>query len=123
MTWQEYTVFLLESLGRYVPELRDHYYHKIKAFFKWYEGKKGISIKDVRDEEDKKLENSKKIASWRRIARALEHNDFWMKRLSFSQNQHDVKKLMELQKKYRHLKLIDAEINDKDLRDLQELIQ
>lgn len=46
-----------------------------------------------------------------------------MKRLSFSQNQHDVKKLMELQKKYRHLKLIDAEINDKDLRDLQELIQ
>ena len=45
MTWQEYTVFLLESLGLYVPELRDHYYHKIKAFFKWYEGKKGISIK------------------------------------------------------------------------------
>ena len=45
-----------------------------------------------------------------------------MKRLSFSQNQHDVKKLFELQKKYSHLKLVDAEVNDKDLRDLQELM-
>ncbi len=122
MTWQEYTVFLLESLGLYVPELRDHYYRKIKAFFNWYENKKGIPIHEVRDEEDKALENSKKIASWRRIARALEHNDFWMKRLSFSQNKHDVKKLFELQQKYKNLKLIDEDVDDKDLRDLQVII-
>jgi predicted phosphoadenosine phosphosulfate sulfurtransferase len=32
MTWQQYTVFLLESLGLYAPELRDHYYRKIKIF-------------------------------------------------------------------------------------------
>lgn len=122
MSWQEYTVFLLESLGLYVPELRDHYYYKIKAFFTWYETKKGIPVSEIRDEEPKSLENSKKIASWRRVARALEHNDFWMKRLSFSQNQHDVRKLFELQKKYRNLKLIDEDVDDKDLRDLQTVI-
>ncbi len=103
MTWQEYAVFLLESLGLYVPELRDHYYYKIKAFFEWYEKKKGIPVSEIKDEEDKKLENAKKIASWRRIARALEHNDFYMKRLSFCQNKKDTKKLLELQEKYRNM--------------------
>lgn len=102
MTWQEYTVFLLESLGIYVPELRDHYYHKIKTFLKWYE-KKGIPISKIKDEEDKKLENMKKVASWRRIARAIESNDFYMKRLSFCQTKKDSKKLLELQQKYRNL--------------------
>lgn len=102
MTWQQYTVFLLESLGIYVPELRDHYYQKIKTFFKWYE-KKGISISEVKDEEDKSLENAKKVASWRRVARAIESNDFYMKRLSFSQTKKDSKKLIELQQKYKNL--------------------
>ena len=45
-----------------------------------------------------------------------------MKRLSFSQNQHDVSKLFDLQKKYQNLKLIDEDVNDKDLRDLQTVI-
>ena len=45
-----------------------------------------------------------------------------MKRLSFSQNQHDVRKLFDLQKKYQNLKLIDEDVNDKDLRDLQTVI-
>lgn len=103
MSWQEYTIFLLESLGIYVPELRDHYYFKIKAFFKWYEKTKGIKVSEINDEEDKRLENAKKIASWRRIARALEHNDFYMKRLSFCQNKRDAEKLMKLKEKYKNL--------------------
>lgn len=122
MSWQEYTVFLLESLGLYVPELRDHYYSKIRAFFTWYESKKGIPVSEIRDFEDKNLENTKKIASWRRIARAIEHNDFWMKRLSFSQNKHDIKKLKDLQAKYQNLTLIGDEIIDKDLKEIKEVI-
>ena len=114
MTWQEYTVFLLESLGLYVPELRDHYYRKITAFIKWYTDKKGITIKDIKDFDDKKLENSKKVATWRRIARAIEHNDFWMKRLSFSQTKSDVKKLLELQEKYKNI--VDQETMEKLVR-------
>ena len=122
MTWEQYAVFLLESLGLYAPELRDHYYRKIKTFFNWYEKQEGLKIKDVNDEEDPKLESAKKVASWRRIARAIEKNDFWMKRLSFSQTKSDVERLFELKKKYsniiygqdtndKHLKTIAAELN------------
>ena len=102
MTWQEYTIFLLESIGIYVPELRDHYYHKIKTFLNWYENN-GIKVSDIKDEEDKKLESAKKVASWRRIARAIEHNDFYMKRLSFSQNKRDNEKFKKLKEKYKNL--------------------
>ncbi len=103
MTWQQYTVFLLESIGLYVPELRDHYYGKIKAFLRWHEKKFGIKANQIKDEEDKRLENLRRVASWRRIARAIERNDFWMKRLSFSQSKKDAKRLVELQKKYKNL--------------------
>lgn len=120
MTWQQYAVFLLESLGLYAPELRDHYYRKIKMFLNWYENKYGITYKEIKDEENKKLENSKKVASWRRIARAIEHNDFWMKRLSFGQNKKDLKILLELKEKYNNL--IDSEVTDENLKEIARII-
>lgn len=102
MTWEQYAVFLLESIGMYAPEVRDHYHTKICTFLKWYE-KEGISVEDIPDEADKKLESAKKAASWRRIARAIEKNDFWMSRLSFSETKSDVKRLFELKKKYHNI--------------------
>ena len=102
MSWEQYAVFLLESLGLYAPEVRDHYYRKIKTFLGWYE-KEGISVEDIPDETDKKMETAKKAASWRRIARAIEKNDFWMSRLSFGETKSDVKRLFELKKKYHNL--------------------
>lgn len=116
MSWEQYAVFLLESLGLYAPELRDHYYKKIKTFFKWYE-KDGVQVGDIRDEEDKKLESAKKIASWRRIARAIEKNDFWMKRLSFAQTKNDVERLFELKKKYSNI-IYGDDTDDKDLKSI-----
>lgn len=100
MSWQQYTVFLLESLGLYAPELRDHYYFKIKKFLDWYEKKEGIKLSDVPDEADKKLESSKKVPSWRRIGRAIERNDFWLSRLSFSQTKSDVELLEKMRENY-----------------------
>lgn len=102
MTWEQYAVFLLESIGMYAPEVRDHYHTKICTFLKWYE-KEGISVEGIPDEADKKLESAKKVASWRRIARAIEKNDFWMSRLSFSETKSDVKRLFELKKKYHNI--------------------
>ena len=32
LTWEQYAVYLLESIGMYAPELEDHYYRKIKTF-------------------------------------------------------------------------------------------
>jgi Predicted phosphoadenosine phosphosulfate sulfotransferase len=103
MSWEQYSVFLLESIGLYAPELRDHYYKKISKFFKWHEKHQKVSIKDIPDEADLKMENTKKTASWRRVARAIEKNDFWMKRLSFSQTKKDVARLFELKKKYANI--------------------
>lgn len=102
LTWEQYAVFLLESIGMYVPEVRDHYHTKIKTFLQWYE-KEGISPDQIPDEADKKLESAKKAASWRRIARAIEKNDFWMSRLSFGETKKDVQRLFELKKKYHNI--------------------
>lgn len=120
MTWQQYSVFLLEGLGLYAPELRDHYYRKIKMFLNWYENKYGINYKEIKEEEPKKLENLKKVASWRRIARAIEHNDFWMKRLSFGQNKNDVKILLQLKEKYDNI--VDNESTNENLKEIARII-
>lgn len=102
MTWEQYAVFLLESIGLYAPEVRDHYHAKIRTFMEWYE-KEGITLKGIPEEADSKLESAKKVASWRRIARAIEKNDFWMSRLSFGETKRDVQRLFELKKKYANI--------------------
>lgn len=120
MTWEEYAVFLLESLGLYAPELRDHYYHKIKKFINWW---KDEGLDKIPDVEDKKMEAAKKKASWRRIARAIEKNDFWMSRLSFSQTKSDVERIKELKAKYKniiYLKDADSASLKRVARELEE---
>jgi predicted phosphoadenosine phosphosulfate sulfurtransferase len=101
MTWQEYSVFLLESLGLYAPELRDHYVRKIDKFLDWYCTHEEYTIETIPDYADKKLESQKKVPSWRRIARAIERNDFWMSRLSFGETKSDKELLKQMRKKYR----------------------
>lgn len=102
ITWQQYAVFLLESLGLYAPELRDHYYRKIKTYLDWWD-EHGIILNMIPDEADRKMESMKTVPSWRRVARAIEKNDFWMRRLSFAPTKLDVQRLKELRKKYLHL--------------------
>ncbi|OQX56517.1 MAG: phosphoadenosine phosphosulfate reductase [Candidatus Cloacimonas sp. 4484_209] len=116
MSWQQYAVFLLETIGLYAPELRDHYYRKIRTFLSWYEKEKGIKISDIPDEADKKLESEKKVPSWRRIARAIERNDFWMKRLSFGQTKDAIEELRRLKEKYKGFLLREENTTDKHLK-------
>jgi len=113
MTWEQYTVFLLESIRLYAPELEEHYYRKIKTFLGWWE-KEGITTDKIPDIADKELEATFKTPTWRRIARAIEKNDFWMKRLSFSATKSDVEKLNKLKEKYR--KIIGDGKVDKDMK-------
>ena len=115
MTWQQYTVFLLESLGLYAPELRDHYYRKIMIFFYWWRHNYKLGIDDIPEEADHKLETQHKFPTWRRVARAIEKNDFWLKRLSFAPTKTDAQLLLRLRKKYQNLiRLEDAQ--DKHMR-------
>lgn len=120
ISWEQYAVFLLESLGLYAPEVRDHYYSKIKKFLKWFDEKEGVKI--IPDEADKKLESAKKVASWRRIARAIEKNDFWMSRLSFSQTKSDVQRLFDLKNKYKNI-IYAFDTDNKSLKKYAEIME
>ncbi len=120
MTWQEYTIFLLESIGIYNKDLMLHYYRKIKKFMVWHEVKLGIKLKDIPDTAEAKLESQKKAISWRRIARAIEKNDFYLRRLSFTQTKNDDKELMRLIHKWDNLLNETTKTDDKTL---QKIIQ
>ena len=118
MTWEEYTVFLLESLGIYAPELRDHYYSKIKKFLKWWEDEIGMKPSEIPDDKWD-MEEYRQTPYWKRVARAIEKNDFWMSRLSFSQTKSDVKRMFELKKKYKNL-IYAKDTNSKPLARVAE---
>lgn len=120
MSWQEYTVFLLESIGIYNEELMSHYLKKIKKFMIWYKNKFGTEVNDIPDTAECKLESQKKAISWRRIARAIEKNDFYLRRLSFSQTKNDEKELMRLIHKWDNLLNETTKTDDKAL---QKIIQ
>jgi len=115
MTWEQYAVFLLESLGLYAPEVRDHYYRKIKKFMIWWEKEIGITSSDMPDEKWD-LPGYRQSPYWKRVARAVEKNDFWMTSLSFSETKGDVKRLMELKKKYAFLICRDIDTTNTKLR-------
>ena len=66
-------------------------------------------------EADAKLETQKKVISWRRVARSIEKNDFYMKRLCFSQTKTDDEELRRLIHKWDNLLTEETVSDDKDL--------
>ena len=57
---------------------------------------------------------------WRRIARAIERNDYYMSRLSFSQTKNDYEKLIKMIHKYDNLLSSDTETDSKYLKQVKE---
>lgn len=107
-TYKEYTLFLLESMPKY---LKMHYLKKINTFLKWWHKKLGginFEYEDsgffktdlVEEIADKKLEAQRKAPSWRRICKVILRNDFYCYGLSFCQNKNEYEKLMKLKKIY-----------------------
>lgn len=94
MTWEEYTVFLLESIGIYSKEIMEHYIEKIERVIWWHKEKCNNELTD----EDTK--QGKDWCSWQEVARAIEKNDFWMKRLSFGETKAGYEKLKIIRNKY-----------------------
>jgi len=99
LSWEEFSIFLLETIGSVNIELMLHYKEKIKKFIEWHE-KNGNTIFD---EADSKLESSKQVASWRRVGKMLMKNDYYGKSLSFSQTKKDDEKLNKLLDKWSEL--------------------
>ena len=82
----------------------------------WYDKTENIRVCDVPDFADKKLESSKKVPSWRRVARAIERNDFWMGRLGFGETKSDKKLLVEMRLKYKSNLIKEENTNSKPLK-------
>ncbi|TLG76681.1 DUF3440 domain-containing protein [Culicoidibacter larvae] len=99
MSWQEYTVFLLETIGTVNFDLMEHYAEKIRKFINWYERKGVFEIKDVCDS---KLETKRMVPSWRRIAKMILKNDYYGKTLSFNQTKKDDEKLEVILENWRN---------------------
>src|SRR5690606_6904925 len=76
MTWERYAVFLLESMGLYSPELRDHYVRKIKILFDYIQEQANLTLGDITEAHPSKAKGLKDWISWERIAITLEKNDF-----------------------------------------------
>ena len=99
LSWQEYTVFLLESIGTVNESLMLHYAKKIKRFLYWYNVKKGIHVADFAP---KHLESKKVTPSWRRCAKMILKNDYYGRSLSFAQTKSDdmeLKRMLEREEK------------------------
>lgn len=129
LSWEEYAVFLLESVGLYSPSLRDHYTDKITTFIEWYEDTEypdreppWTEDMGLADFPDAHPDHSSKQRwpSWQRIAWAIERNDFWMKRLGFNQTKGGREKLEELHEEYGESLLADGATDDKHLKEWKE---
>lgn len=92
-----------------------NYYRKIKKFMIWYRKKYAVDFDQIPEEAPKKLENQKKVISWRRIARAIEKNDFYLKRLSFSQTKTEESELRKMAHKWDNLLSANTVTSDSDL--------
>ncbi|HBC2896372.1 TPA: DUF3440 domain-containing protein [Enterococcus faecalis] len=102
MSWQEYTVFLLESIGLYSNKMRDHYYRKLSILMEYYKKNFNVDIDDIPEEATKKeWQNDEKLwHNWKDIARAIEKNDFALSTRQYSLTKIDEEELYELAIEY-----------------------
>lgn len=119
MSWEQYAVFLLESIGLYSPELRDHYVRKIKILFEYIREEAAMKVDDISEEHhhgpDIKLEE---WVSWKRIARTIEKNDFPCRGLQYGLTLKDRETMKNLKEKWG--KLLGIQTNTKEMRELQK---
>ncbi|MBN2153353.1 MAG: DUF3440 domain-containing protein [Candidatus Lokiarchaeota archaeon] len=94
LTWQQYAVFLIESLGLHEPRIMARYYRKIKYYMLWCAKNEGIPYARMPEEGN---------PSWRRVARAIEKNDFYLSHLEFGYDKAGDELLMRLHAERKHL--------------------
>lgn len=105
MSWQEYTVFLMETIGMYSEKMQDHYYRKIKILIEYYKKNFSMDIEDIPEEATKEecKKEEKLWHNWKGIAKALEKNDFSLSTRQYSLTKVDEKELYDLAVEYGSL--------------------
>ena len=86
----------------------------------WHKNKYSIDVSQIPETAECKLETQKKAISWRRIARAIEKNDFYLKRLSFTQTKTEETELKRLIHKWDNLLNKSTVTDDKFLQRIIE---
>lgn len=117
MTWEEYSVFLLESIGIYSEELMQHYVRKINILFDYLKKEGNIEKKDINEENKSKADNLRDWISWKRIAKTLEKNDYACRNLQYGLTVKDRETMKLLKSKWGKLLGIE-EYNTKDMKNL-----
>ena len=100
MTWEQYAVFLLESIGLYSEELMMHYVRKIRILFDYIKNEANISRDDIQESHLSKSDNLSDWVSWKRIARTIEKNDFPCRGLQYGLTLQDRQTMQKLKKKW-----------------------
>ncbi len=97
-TWESFANLLINSMP---PKTKLHYQNKITVFVKWWIDR-GYE-NGIPDEADYRLEQERKVPSWRRICKSLLRNDYWCKGLAFTQTKSDAyKKYLQMIEKKKN---------------------
>jgi predicted phosphoadenosine phosphosulfate sulfurtransferase len=124
LSWEQYTVFLLESIGLYCKELLDHYVRKIRISFRHWKRVWGVDKKDIPDYINKQdvikngMRDNGTWVQWKRFARCLEKNDFALAGCNYGITKKDREDMYAL--KYKWGKLLGIQTNTKPMRELHE---
>lgn len=121
MNWEEYAIFLLESLGLYCPELRDHYIRKIKILMEFYKKEESkVEVDWVDDASASQIkQNHLNWYNWRRIALAIEKNDFELRSCQYGLTRKDEEEMYAIAEKWGKLLGIENK-NTKPYQKLKE---
>jgi predicted phosphoadenosine phosphosulfate sulfurtransferase len=96
-TWESFAKLLISTMP---PRSKEHYENKIHQFLSWYRNRGYPN--GIPDEAPHEEEASRKTPSWRRVAKSLLRNDYWMKGLSFTQTKSEAyEKYLKIMKKRR----------------------
>lgn len=115
LTWQQYTVFLLESLGLYQPKIMRRYYEKMKYYMLWCQKNENMPYGVLPEE------SRGRNASWKRMAKAIERNDFYLSYLEFGPDKQGDQLLIELHKEHRLPLQGDGQLQPKIQKRLQKI--
>jgi predicted phosphoadenosine phosphosulfate sulfurtransferase len=128
MNWEQYAVFLLESLAIYSPDLTRHYIMKINRYLDYYNENFGVTVPEIYQDISKKEIIDKHgeltrgdFISWKKIARCIEKNDFTLRGCSYGVTLADKEIAKKLHEKWGDLLGLD-EYNTKEFKKLKDEI-
>lgn len=122
MTWEQYAVFLLESIGLYSKDLMYHYVRKINILFDYLKTEDGINVSDIQEKHLSKPDDLRQWVSWKRIARTIEKNDFSCRGLQYGLTVKDRETMIMLKEKWGKLLGIEHH-KTKEMKQLSKEIE